>query len=121
VLLVAGCASGLDRPVVTFEAAPDPQGTQHVTVHMHSFYFEPNRIVVHAGRPVEIKLMNHALAVPHNFTVSESLMSVSGDVLWLTGSRRVSFTPGPPGEYEFYCHVKGHAKKGMKGTLVVVP
>jgi len=121
VVLLAGCTSGLKRPVVSYEASPDTNGIQHVTLHMHSYYFEPNRIVVHAGQPVEFKLMNHSLMVPHNFTVAESAMAVSQGTLWLTGAKRVTLTPGPPGEYEFFCHEDGHSKKGMKGTLVVVP
>src|SRR5437660_1443571 len=49
VLLLSGCASGLNRPIVTARAEPDAQGVQRVVVHMHSFYFEPNRIEVRAN------------------------------------------------------------------------
>ena len=97
-LLLVSCTSGLKRPVVSYEASPDTSGVQHVTLHMHSFYFEPNRIVVHAGKPVEFKLMNHSLFVPHNFTVIDSDMTASKSALWLTGAKRVTLTPGAPGE-----------------------
>jgi len=40
---------------------------------------------------------------------------------WGPGSGHVRFTPEVPGEYEFFCHVDGHSKKGMKGVLVVEP
>jgi plastocyanin len=119
-LALSGCASGLNRPVSTAEAVADSAGVQRLDVDLHSFYFEPNRIVVRAGRPVELVVRNRSLVVPHNFTIADSSLSVSVDK-WGPGSSRVRFTPEVPGEYEFFCHVHGHAKKGMKGTLVVRP
>ena len=119
-VLSTGCASGLQRPVSSAEAVTDGQGVQRVDVDLHSFYFQPNRIVVHAGRPVELVLRNRALVVPHNFTVRDSSLAVSVDK-WGPGSARVRFTPIKPGEYRFYCDEHGHAGKGMTGTLVVLP
>ncbi len=119
-ILLAGCASGLRRPVISADAVIDAQGVERVEVDMHSFYFVPNRIVVHSGRPVELVVRNHALIVPHNFTVADSALSVSVGK-WGPGSARVRFTPTVPGEYRFFCHEDGHAKKGMTGTLVVLP
>jgi plastocyanin len=119
-LLLLGCASGLHRPLTSAVAVTDASGVQRIAVDLHSFYFVPNRIVVHAGRPVELVVRNRSLVVPHNFTIVDSSLSVSVDK-WGPGSSRVRFTPSTPGEYEFYCHVHGHAKKGMKGTLVVEP
>ena len=113
-----GCASGNTRPPQTLEAVVDASGVQRVNVTLHSFYFEPSRIVVHAGRPVELVLHNSSLVVPHNFTIADANLSISQGV----GRKRthvVKFTPEHPGEYEFYCHVGSHAKKGMKGVLVV--
>lgn len=115
-----GCAAGAKRPPQSLELTPDASGVQRATLQLHSFYFEPNRIVVRAGRPVELTLHNHSLVVPHNFTIADSAISVSQGV----GRKRthvLRFTPGPPGEYEFFCHVGSHAKKGMTGVLVVVP
>ena len=119
-LLCMGCASGLDRPVSSAVAVTDANGVQQIEVNMHSFYFEPNRIVVHAGKPVDLVLKNRALLVPHNFTIADSAISVS-EGKWGPGSGHVRFTPEVPGEYQFFCHVDGHSKKGMKGTLVVEP
>ncbi len=118
-LLLCGCTSGLKRPVVSATATPDVEGVQRLSVGLHSYYFEPNRIVVRAGRPVELTLKNRSIFVPHNFTIMDSALAVSQDV-WL-GSRRVRFTPTTPGEYHFHCHVGSHAKKGMTGMLVVRP
>jgi len=118
-LALCGCTSGLDRPVVSAIANPDAQGVQRVEVKMHSFYFEPNRIQVRAGQPVELVLKNSAKLVPHNFTIADSALSMSAGS-WL-GSAHLRFTPKTPGTYHFFCHVDGHAKKGMRGTLVVTP
>jgi plastocyanin len=119
-VLLAGCTSGLKRPLTSAEAVTDAHGVQRIEVGMHSFYFQPSRIVVHSGRPVELIVRNRALVVPHNFTIADSALSVSVDK-WGPGQSRVRFTPTVPGEYRFFCHVDGHAKKGMTGTLVVLP
>jgi uncharacterized cupredoxin-like copper-binding protein len=119
-LFMAGCASGLKRPIASVEAVTDAGGVQRVDVDLHSFYFQPNRIVVHSGRPVELVLRNRSILVPHNFTVADSSLAVSVSA-WAPGAHRVRFTPSTVGEYEFFCHVDGHAKKGMTGTLVVLP
>ena len=118
--MVSGCTSGLRRPVTSVNALTDAHGIQRVNVDMHSFYFKPNRIVVHSGRPVELIVRNRALFVPHNLTIADSAISVSVNK-WGPGSSRVRFTPTVPGEYDFFCHVDSHGKKGMKGTLVVEP
>jgi len=117
---LSGCASGLSRQTVSVEAVRDAEGVQRVEIGLHSFYFEPNRIVVHAGQPVELVLINRSILVPHNLTLVDSTLSIDRNV-WAPGAHRVRFTPRAPGEYEFFCHVDHHAKKGMKGTLVVVP
>ena len=119
VLLLGGCASGLNRPIVTVRAKPDAQGLQRVIVHMHSFYFEPNRIEVRANHPVELEVQNKARFVPHEFMIDDPTLHVRARA-WL-GSARVRFTPTKAGTYQFMCHVDGHAKKGMTGTLVVTP
>jgi plastocyanin len=119
-LLLIACTSGIGRPVVSVEATLDADGVQRVGLDMHSYYFEPNRIVVRSGHPVEIILHNSSHLVPHNFTISEPGLSVS-ESKWGWGSDRVRFTPATPGEYRFFCHVDGHEKKGMTGTLVVLP
>jgi len=123
-LLVVGvlgaCTSGTDRPVVNAEAKTDTDGVQRIELDMHSYYFEPNRITVHAGKPVEIVLHNCSHIVPHNFTIAQGDLNVS-ESKWGWGSDRVRFTPAQSGEYRFFCHKNGHEKKGMVGTLVVVP
>jgi uncharacterized cupredoxin-like copper-binding protein len=104
---------------VTAQAEPDANGVQRVVVELHSFYFKPNRIEVHAGHPVELVLENTARFEPHNFTIEQPPLEVSAGA-WL-GKAHFRFTPTTPGTYKVFCHVDGHAKKGMTGTLVVSP
>lgn len=122
VATLAGCSSGLERPVKEVIAAPGQDGVQHVLVVAHSYWFEPNRIVVKAGKPVEIIVKNAAFGVPHNLTCfnHDAGIELSENLGMFRGRKTARFTPAKPGEYEFYCHVGSHAKKGMRGTLVVV-
>ncbi len=122
-LVLAGCSSGLKRPVQEVTAQPDAQGVQRVRVVAHTYWFEPNRIVVKAGAPVELTIHNGAFLVPHNFTcnAADAGVEVSEDLGMFHGTKVARFTPTKAGEYEFFCHVGSHAKHGMKGTLVVVP
>ena len=122
VALLGGCSSGLKRPIQEVTATAGPDRVQRVRVVAHSYWFEPNRIVVRAGMPVELALKNAAFMVPHNFTCTapETDVTVSQDLGMFRGAKTVRFTPTTPGEYRFFCHVGKHAKKGMAGTLVVV-
>jgi plastocyanin len=122
-LLVTGCSSGLGRPVQEVTARRGADGVQRVRVVAHSYWFEPNRIVVKAGVPVELTIKNAAFGVPHNLSCFDRAAGIELDAnLGLfRGQKHARFIPVAPGEYEFYCHVGSHAKKGMKGTLVVVP
>ncbi|HEV8481750.1 MAG TPA: cupredoxin domain-containing protein [Candidatus Eisenbacteria bacterium] len=123
-LCAAGCSSGNGRPVQEVKVVPDPQdGVQRITVVAHSFWFEPNRIVVKANQPVELKVKNGGPFVPHNLTCEAPDAGIEVDeglgMFW--DKETAKFTPTKPGEYEFFCHKDGHAKKGMKGTIVVEP
>jgi len=122
-VLLASCASGLHRPVSEVTARTDAHGVQHVTLHAHTFYFEPNRIVVKANVPVEIVIHNSAFMVPHNFTLAAPAagIRVERDLSMFHGSGTVRFTPTQPGEYTFFCDKDSHMKRGMTGTLVVRP
>jgi plastocyanin len=89
-MIVLACgSSGLNRAEISKQATVDADGVQRIDVDMHSYYFEPNKIIVKAGTPVEIKLHNCSHVVPHNFTIS------SGDIVAMCASRppsRVSIT-----------------------------
>ncbi len=122
-LLTAGCTSGLKRPVEEVTAHAGTDGVQHVRIVAHTYYFAPNRVVVKAGSPVELTIKNAAFGVPHNLTCfqKDTGIELSENLGMFRGQKHVRFTPTEPGEYEFYCHVGSHSKKGMKGTFVVVP
>jgi len=122
-LLAAGCSSGNGRPVQEVKVVPDASGVQKVEVVAHSFWFEPNRIVVKANQPVELHVKNGGPFVPHNLTCEapEAGIEVNEGLGLFWDGETAKFTPTKPGEYEFFCHKDGHAKKGMKGTIVVEP
>jgi plastocyanin len=120
--LLLGCSSGLNRPVKEVTATVGTDNVQKVEITTHSFWFEPNRIVVHAGKPVELKVHNGSWMVPHNLTIAapQADINVNASAGIPARSKTVTFTPSQEGEYTFFCHVDGHSKKGMTGTLVVV-
>ncbi len=123
-LLAGGCGtSGTKLPVSEMTARTNSHGVQVVDVDVHSFYFKPNRIVVDAGKPVDLTLHFKSFFVPHNFTCidGDAGITVSRGAGFMSFSRtkHATFTPTRPGEYSFFCHVDGHAKKGMRGTIVV--
>jgi plastocyanin len=122
--LVSGCGKpGTKVPISEMTAKTDAQGVQVVDMDVHSFYFKPSRVIVSAGKPVELKLHFKSFFIPHNFTcmAEEAGIAVSrgAGFMSLNRTKHVRFTPTRPGEYEFFCHVGNHHKKGMEGTLVV--
>jgi len=122
--LATGCGKpGAKLPVSEMTARTDSDGVQRVSVDAHSFYFQPNRIVVNSGKPVDLTIHFKSWFAPHNFTCVDQDAGISASVdagaFSFGKTRHVKFTPTKPGEYEFFCHVDGHAKKGMKGTIVV--
>ncbi len=123
VLLLAGCASGVNRPVSEVTARVEPDSVQRVKLVAHSFYFEPNRIVLKAGVPAELSIHNAALFVPHSFVCAapQGGLDLKAKLGMFHGTKKLRFVPGIPGEYPFLCGVDSHAKHGMTGTLVVVP
>jgi cytochrome c oxidase subunit 2 len=122
IIALSGCSSGLRRPVREVTAVTGSDQVQRVRVTAHSFWFEPNRIVVKQGIPVELTIKNGSLIVPHDFTcmAKDAGIEVDQDVHPFLGSKKVRFTPTRAGEYPFHCDVDKHAGKGMKGVLVVV-
>jgi len=121
---VAGCGtSGNKVPVTEMTATMNAEGVQRVEIEAHSFYFKPNRVVVEAGKPVELVVRFKNKLIPHNFTCGNPdvgiSVSVGAGILSFHPTKRARFTPTKPGEYEFFCNVDGHHKKGMQGTLIV--
>ena len=115
---LGACTKGTERPPVSQNVGLAEDGVQRVEVEMHSYYFEPDRIVVKRDIPVEIVLSNSSKVVPHNFTLNGAGVHVSEDK-WGFGHETVRFTPTETGEFKFVCHKGDHAEKGMVGMLVV--
>jgi len=120
--LALSCSSGLDRPVKEVTARTESDGVQRVDVRTHTYWFEPNRIVVKSGVPVEIHIHNASWITPHGFTciAPDAGVETKKTVGFVGRTKTIKFTPKEPGEYPFFCQVFNHSKKGMKGTLVVV-
>ena len=123
IVAVLGCSSGTGRPVQEVSASLDDDGVQRIEVIAHSYWFEPNRIVVKVNVPVELRAKNGSLVIPHNFTclAPESGIRIDEGLGMLKDSEVATFTPTQTGEFPFFCDKGSHAKKGMTGTLVVVP
>ncbi len=118
-----GCAATLNHPHHSLVAITSSDGVQHIAITTHSFWFEPDRVEVKAGVPVELEVSNGSVMVPHNFSCEapDAGIRVDQGVGMLHGSASVRFTPTTPGTYAFFCDKHGHAGKGMTGQIVVVP
>ena len=123
-LATGGCGtSGTKMKVSEVTAKTNASGVQVVEIEAHSFYFKPNRIVVQAGKPVELTIHFKSFFTPHNMTCEYKDAGITIDksagFMSFKKTKGVTFTPTKPGEYAFHCGVAGHSKKGMSGTLVV--
>lgn len=121
VTTLGGCGSTAPRKIEEVTAATGPDDVQRITVTTHSYWFDPNRIVVRRGIPVELTVKNGAFFVPHDFScqAKEAGIDVDVKVGVFYGSKTVRFTPTKAGEYHFHCDVGEHGEKGMTGMLVV--
>jgi plastocyanin len=122
-LLGTGCGTSGAKIGVREATARTDAGVQIVDVDVHSFYFDPNRIIVEAGKPVEMTLHFKPVFTPHNMTCEAPEAGIQIDrsvgIISFRHTQHVRFTPTRRGEYDFYCGVDAHMKKGMTGTIVV--
>lgn len=129
-LLLAGCG----------QSQSTTSASQALSVTAKEFAFAPAALTVKAGQPVTISLQNTG-AVEHDWSVRE--IEISGETTssddtmsghsmgnmgdepklhvaaGVGGKGTLTFTPGKPGTYEYYCTVAGHKEAGMVGTLTV--
>jgi cytochrome c oxidase subunit 2 len=104
----------LALPVV-LQAVPE---TRKIEVVAKKYSFEPSRIELKVGEPVEITF--RSTDTKHGFVSKE--LGLEKVVFSKDEPATVSFTPDKPGTYEFKCARfcgMGHGK--MKGEIVVVP
>lgn len=100
-------------------------GVQRATVRLDSYSYAPSRLVVQAGKPVELTLTSVTLITPHNFILKDQsgALSVEQDVS-AGKTVTITFTPTQPGKFSFYCDKRlwplpSHREKGMEGELEV--
>ena len=129
VALVAGCSDS-DGP-------DTPSGeVQRITVDMAELKYEPMRLSVRAGQPVEVTVRNLGTA-DHDFVVAGL---PAKDIKRVTAGHgghggggdeivghakpkqtvRVRFTPLETGDFEIFCSLPGHKEGGMVGVLTVL-
>ncbi len=118
---------GLERPQadVVEIASIGTDGVQRATVVLDSYSYNPNHLIVHAGKPVELTLASVTTIIPHNFIVKDpqSQLSIEEDVE-AGKSVKITFTPMTPGRFPIYCDKRlwplpSHREKGMEGILEV--
>ena len=106
--------------------AQDTPAPQVVEVRLSSFAFAPRDLVLPAGRPVVLRLVNGA-GGGHNFSAPAFVAAatgVSGPVedgeVEVPGrqSVEVRLTPAP-GSYRLRCTHTMHTAFGMRGTITV--
>lgn len=112
---VPGLAGLLLIPLLLSGLPPEPR---KITVTARRFEFQPNRIELKAGEPVEITF--ESLDAKHGFSCKD--LNLEKIVYAKDSPGKVAFTPEKPGTYEFKCANfcgLGHSK--MKGEFVVTP
>lgn len=123
-LVIAACA-GTPPPESARTAAPVPdrEGVQRVKVVAGSYYFNPSRITVRVGQPVELQLSREPGLVPHDFTLVAPQAGIDVQVALSTAPQTVRFTPTRAGRYAFFCSQRflgqSHRERGMTGVLEV--
>jgi uncharacterized cupredoxin-like copper-binding protein len=96
---------------------PKTQSTEPVTeidLSLADIFFEPEELTIPADTDVTVHLSNDGASL-HSFNVDD--LGIHEEVA--PGETTDVVINAPPGEYEFYCDIPGHAAAGMVGTLIV--
>jgi cytochrome c oxidase subunit 2 len=105
----------LALPALLLGAPPEPR---KIDVVAKKYSFEPSRLELKAGEPVEITF--RSMDAKHGF-VSKDL-GLEKVVFSKDAPATVSFTPDKPGTYAFKCaRFCGMGHRKMKGKIVVTP
>ena len=110
---------------VPFLVPVDSDGVQRTTVILDSYSYQPDHLVVEAGKPVELTLTSVTTITPHNFIIKDPAGSLSVEQDVSAGkTATIRFTPTQPGRFPIYCDKRlwpfpSHRDKGMEGTLEV--
>lgn len=114
--------AGKEKRVV---ATVGEDGVQHVEIVGGSYYFDPNYIVVHVNKPVELMVKKDGGFVPHDIVVKAPDAGIDFKVELSDTFQPIDFTPTKVGKYSMYCDksllwFESHREKGMEGTIEVV-
>jgi cytochrome c oxidase subunit 2 len=102
-------------PLLLLALPPEPR---KITVKARRYEFQPNRIELKAGEPVEITFESQD--GKHGFSCKD--LKLEKVVFTKDSPGKVSFTPENPGTYKFKCaHFCGLGHPKMKGEIVVTP
>ena len=110
---------------VAFEVPLDSDGIQRAVVEADSYEFSPRRLVVRAGKPVELTVKSVTVLVPHNFLIDDPKSGLAiREEISAGQTVKITFTPTVPGSFAIYCDkkllfFKSHREKGMEGVLEV--
>ncbi|MEW6684031.1 MAG: cupredoxin domain-containing protein [Nitrospirota bacterium] len=134
--ILFGVLTAVIPAVALADERTTPPAPQEVTITLTEYKYEPARVEVQSGKPVELHLVNSG-KVLHEF-VSDVLSDVTvdletkGTIALVHGVEELEvlpgatvvlrFTPKKAGEFGFRCDAEvpvSHHESGMKGTLIV--
>lgn len=108
-----------------YVATVGSDGAQRVHLVGGSYFFEPERIQVKAGVPVELVVSREPGLAPHDLVIQSQAMGLDIEEELEREEKVIRFTPEVPGRVVFYCDKKllffpSHRNRGMSGVLEVV-
>lgn len=135
-VLVAIMAAVMSPIQTSADELATPPAPEAVTIRLSEYKYEPARVEIQSGKPVELRLVNSG-TVLHEF-VTDMLSDVMVDLeagktvalvrgieeLEIPAGATVAlrFTPKQVGNFTFRCDAEepvSHHDEGMKGTLIV--
>jgi plastocyanin len=117
-------AQGDERQEPT--VVPVVDGVQAIRIEGGSYYFRPDRLLVHVNVPVELTVSVKAGLASHNWVIHAPEAGMDIEESLSTTPKTIRFTPTAVGKYPFYCNkkiplLKSHRERGMEGVIEVVP
>ncbi len=108
-----------------YVAPIDSDGVQRIHLVGGSYFFEPERIQVKVGVPVELIVRKEPGLAPHDLVIRSEIMQLDIEEELEREEKVIRFTPQIPGRLVFYCDKKllffpSHRNRGMSGVLEVV-
>jgi plastocyanin len=109
-----------EAPKQTLPVEKEKLSDKVIKLDISSTGFDPNEFTVKSGEPVTLSVTS-ADSSMHVFVFEDpSLQGIN--ITTSTGgeTRAITFNaPSKPGEYKFYCWMRGHADKGEVGKMIV--